>query len=107
MLCRQRSFVDRFHQTYGKTGVWQNGTTVIPEVPQAEGTGLEQVLETSGKSVVAFQGAAKSGAVGAHSAPIDADLRAIIDAWPMLLESTKAEILAIVTHSTSVADNGT
>ena len=53
------------------------------------------------------KGAAKSGAVGAHSGEIDADLRAIIDAWPMLSESTKAEILAIVTHSTSVADNGT
>ena len=73
---------------------------------RVEAAGIEQVPETSGKSVVASPGAAESGAVGAHFAPIDADLRAIIDAWPTLSESTKAEILLIVTHSISETDNG-
>jgi len=70
-------------------------------------TGLEPYPKTTGKTRKPSSGGAESGAVGAHSGGIDADLRAIIDAWPMLSESTKAEILAIVTHSTSVADNGT
>jgi len=71
-----------------------------------EAAGIEQVLKTSGKSVVASPGAAECGAVGAHSGKIDADLRTIIDTWPTLSESTKEEILAIVTHSISEADNG-
>jgi len=71
------------------------------------GTGFELPAKTSGKPHSPVESSAESGAVGAHLVPIDADLRAIIDAWPTLSESTKAEIRAIVTHSSSVADNGT
>jgi hypothetical protein len=42
------------------------------------------------------QGGAECGAVGALSDPIDADLRAIIDAWPALPEAVKSDILAMV-----------
>jgi len=52
--------------------------------------------ESSGKTANLQSGGAESGALGAHSTPIDADLQAIIEAWPKLNESTKAGILASV-----------
>ncbi|MFH1998074.1 MAG: hypothetical protein ABIK28_00270 [Planctomycetota bacterium] len=42
------------------------------------------------------QGGAECGAVDAQSDPIDADLLAIIDAWPVLPEAVKANIVAMV-----------
>ena len=41
-------------------------------------------------------GAAKSGAVGADSPPIVAELAEVIEAWETLPEVTKAGILAMV-----------
>ena len=69
--------------------------------------GLETTQQSSGKDDVSEQSGAKSGAVGTHSGGFDADLRAIIETWPTLSESIRAEILAIVIHSISVADNDT
>ena len=66
-------------------------------------TGLEPAKESSGKTHVSTRGGAESGAVGAHSGEIDADLWAIIEVWPTLSKSTKAEILAIVGES-GIAD---
>jgi len=52
--------------------------------------GIEQSESNSGKTPVPPHGGAESGAVGAHSDGIDADLRAIIDAWPTLPEADSA-----------------
>ncbi len=43
-----------------------------------------------------FSGAAESGAVGADSPPIVAELAEVIEAWETLPETTKAGILAMV-----------
>ncbi len=40
--------------------------------------------------------AAKSDASGARNGDFDADLLAVIDAWPDLAETVKADILAVV-----------
>ena len=60
------------------------------------GTGSEHPQETSGNTKVAPQGAAKCAAVDAQSAPVDARLAEVIDAWPALPEEIKAGILAMV-----------
>ncbi len=64
-------------------------------------TGLERLDESSGKSPVSARGGAKSDAIGAHAALIDADLRAIIDAWPTLPEADRRAVLAII-HASRV-----
>ena len=46
------------------------------------------------KSVSA--GGAESGAVGAHSGPIDPDLALLIDAWPRLPEAVRRQIFSMV-----------
>ena len=45
---------------------------------------------------IAPQSGAESGAVGAQTPAIDADLQAVIDAWPTLADDVKARILAMV-----------
>jgi len=60
------------------------------------GTGLERPPESSGNSGVPLQRGTESGTVGAPDDLIDADLRAIIAAWPDLSDSTKAAIVAQV-----------
>ena len=67
------------------------------------GRGLEQPLLSPGKSPVPVQGGAESGAVGAQSTLVDADLRAIIEAWPELPDAVKAGILAMI-HAAEGAD---
>jgi hypothetical protein len=42
------------------------------------------------------RGAAESGAFGPEGAPIDADLQAIVDAWPTLPEPVRVGIQAMV-----------
>jgi len=42
------------------------------------------------------EGGAESGAVGAAEAPVDAELRAVVKAWPTLSEAARARILAII-----------
>jgi hypothetical protein len=42
------------------------------------------------------QSGAECGALGAREAPIDADLAAVVDAWPELPSAIKAGILAMV-----------
>ncbi len=41
-------------------------------------------------------GRAESGAVGAKKAPIDADLRAIIEAWPTLPPADRERLAAML-----------
>ena len=52
--------------------------------------------KNTGKTGVSDQSGAESGAPEAHSGRIDADLRLIIEAWPDLTESSKAEIFGMV-----------
>ena len=60
------------------------------------GTGLELPPENAGKTGVLDQGGAESGALGAREAPLDADLAAVVDAWPALPDAIKAGILAMI-----------
>ena len=56
-------------------------------VTKRKGNELRDVEDVSG---------AESGAVGAEKALIDADLAAVIDAWPNLPEAIRAGIVAMV-----------
>jgi len=59
------------------------------------GTGLEHTTKTPSNTQLADDRAAKSAAI---STPFDAQLQAVIDAWPKLPDALKAGILAIVAH---------
>ena len=50
-----------------------------------------------------FAGAAESGAVGADSPPLTAELTEVIEAWQMLPEAIRAVILAMVRAAEFVA----
>ena len=62
----------------------------------AEVRGNRRIDRNTGKTVVADQSGAESGAFGAESAPIDSDLQAIIGRWPDLPQRVKASIAAMV-----------
>jgi hypothetical protein len=64
--------------------------------PKVAGTGFEPYTENATNSSRLTQSGADSGALNAPEAPIDSDLAMLIDAWPMLSESIKAVILALV-----------
>ena len=66
------------------------------------GMGFEHPAFSSGKTGVAAESGAESGALYAREAQNDPPLRAIIDAWPGLPEAIKAGILAMV----QAASNG-
>ena len=57
--------------------------------------GLEPLSKTSGKTGVAVQSGAESGAVDAAISPMDPQLRAIIDVWPTLPATIRAEVTRI------------
>ncbi len=59
-------------------------------------TGLEHTANSTQKTALSEIGAAKSGAVDARNGPIDPDLALVINAWPMLSEASKVEVIAIV-----------
>ena len=67
-----------------------------------EDRGLELPQRNTEETGFSHQGGAESGA---HNAPIDADLRAIIEQWAELPDEVKASIVAMVTaagrHSSS------
>ena len=52
--------------------------------------------ENAGKTASQGKSGTEYGALGAHSALIDADLRSIIEAWPDLDAATRADILVAV-----------
>jgi len=52
--------------------------------------------ESIGETAIESQSGAKSGALLIDSAESDADLRAIIEAWPRLSDDVKGGILAMV-----------
>ena len=58
--------------------------------------GLEHIAKLSGKLRHSTTGDAESDALSKDSDPIDADLAALIDAWPTLPQSIKAGILAVI-----------
>ena len=63
-------------------------------------TGLEpgdvSTLSDNELHSIAFPSAAESDATGARNGDFDADLQAVIDAWPTLPEATRADITAMV-----------
>ena len=65
---------------------------LLPNLQVAE-AGLEHGGEPPVKTGISQRGGAESGAVDDL---INADLRAIIEAWPTLTESTKAGIVAMI-----------
>ena len=64
-----------------------------------EAAGIEPPQRNTGETSFSHQGGAESGA---HNAPIDADLQAIIEQWPELPDAVKAGIVAMV----KAADGG-
>ena len=82
--------------------------TILPTVidlGEVPPRGVEQSQDSPGNT----HGEGKSGTVcgtpHAHSALIDADLQSIIDAWPRLNASIKADILAMVHDSTESSND--
>jgi hypothetical protein len=67
------------------------------------GTGREHPAETPRKQGFSGAGGAESGAVGAREHSADADLQVVVDAWPSLPETAKANILAMIRAATSAA----
>ena len=59
-------------------------------------TGLEHLAKTTGKTSDSKAGGAESGAVADELAPIDPDVRRIIEAWPTLPKHLRQSILALV-----------
>ena len=81
-----------------ETPVLQGGASdcdYLPIRPVPE-RGLEQTVESSGETGITPKGGAESGAVGAGNGPGDPQLRAVIEAWPVLSESTKSDILEMI-----------
>ena len=60
------------------------------------GTGRELSPKTPGKTGVAPESGAKSGAFSDEPMAADADLRELTAAWPTLPEDVKAGILAAI-----------
>ena len=59
-------------------------------------TGLEPVAYSPEKTRSGGGSGAESGAESGDPAPIDADLRRLIDAWPTLPDPVRAGIIAMV-----------
>jgi hypothetical protein len=66
-----------------------------------EDKGIEPSGQPSKKARLFATAGAESGAVGAAFGHFDADLLAVIEAWPSLPEKVKADILALVKSATS------
>jgi hypothetical protein len=57
--------------------------------------GLEQYPQSAAILGIPTSGGAESGAVDADSDPIDADLAAVVRAWPTMPEQVRRAILAL------------
>ena len=73
-----------------------NLLSASPKVAEA---GLETYDESSGKATESESGGAESGAVDARNAPIDPDLRTIIERWAGLSEEVRVSILKLATEA--------
>jgi len=58
--------------------------------------GSEHLRKSAGKPSLSKSGGAESGALPAKMPPIDPGLAEVIKAWPALLESVRAGILAMI-----------
>lgn len=67
---------------------------------QSGGHGIRTPLENTGKTGVSDESGAQCGALGAQNGALAPELRAIIDAWPILSDAIKAGILALVRAGT-------
>jgi hypothetical protein len=63
---------------------------------QAVGEGFEHTPKLPEKTPLSETGGAKTDAIGAQTALIDAELRSVVDAWSGLSDTTKKDILALV-----------
>jgi hypothetical protein len=61
-----------------------------------EAAGIEQPQENSGNTAITHESGAQSGALGARVAPLDADLAAVVDAWPTLPEAIRDCMLSMI-----------
>lgn len=52
--------------------------------------------QNAGNSIGSVQSGAESGVLGAQNGPFDADLAAVVTAWPTLPAAIKAGILAMI-----------
>ena len=60
------------------------------------GTGVEREPFPSGNSYIESTGAAKSGALDAANHKLEAELREVIGAWPLLSADLREAVLTIV-----------
>lgn len=58
--------------------------------------GLEHPHGNTGETVISEKGGAESGAVGQDLGAFDADLAAVVTAWPNLTAGARAAILDVV-----------
>jgi hypothetical protein len=61
-----------------------------------EAAGIEPSSKNAGNCGNSEQGGADSGALGTRNALLDADLSAVVNAWPTLPEFIKAGIRAMI-----------
>jgi len=73
----------------------------INNLHQMGDDGAEYPPESPVKTVLPELSGAEIGALDAQTPLIDPDLQALVDAWPILAESTKADILGLVRKSES------
>jgi hypothetical protein len=57
--------------------------------------GTEHPADSSGKTAISESSAANSGAVICQGGAFDADLQAVVDAWPMLTAKARAAIIEL------------
>ena len=65
--------------------------------------GVEHYDRSPGNNAIQGQGGAECGALGAQSALMGPDLRAVIDAWPRLSADARHRVLSLVTGADSSA----
>jgi hypothetical protein len=77
----------------------------VYEAKQKEGgeSGIRNNAKNTGNSDVSGGGGADCGAVGARNDSVDADLQKLIESWPRLSETVRAEILKLVHNPVSVS----
>lgn len=68
----------------------------LPKVPER---GAELISNSSGKTGVAGQGGAESGALGASDAAFGREMSEIIEAWPKLTADVREQIASIVRNA--------
>ncbi|REJ92299.1 MAG: hypothetical protein DWQ34_13235 [Planctomycetota bacterium] len=74
--------------------------------PRLAEEGLETTSNSPAKDAIPPGSGAESGAVDARNGAIDADLCAVIEAWPDLPADIKAGVMALVRECSEVGRDG-